>query len=95
MRSDRKDLAGNRLTALFIWQLPAVAIIATYFVDHPFLRTIVWTVAWTEMGVACLLNAFRCDRRHCYLTGPFFLIGGAASLLHGMGILPLGPSGWI
>ena len=29
------------------------------------------------MGVACVANAARCGRTHCYLTGPFFLaIGG-------------------
>src|SRR5205809_7561377 len=25
------------------------------------------------MGTVCLLNASRCGRIHCYLTGPFFI----------------------
>jgi len=27
------------------------------------------------MGGACLVNAVRCGRLHCYVTGPFFLLG--------------------
>jgi hypothetical protein len=46
------------------------------------------------MGVACLLNAFRCGRIHCYLTGPFFILSAVTSLGYGIGLLPLGPSGW-
>lgn len=26
------------------------------------------------MGVACLVNAARCHRLHCYLTGPYFVL---------------------
>lgn len=92
--ADRKDLANNKLTGLAIWGLPVVAIVATSFVDHLLLITVVWTASWTGMGIACLVNAFRCGRLHCYLTGPLFLLGGGASLLHGLDILPLGPLGW-
>jgi hypothetical protein len=47
------------------------------------------------MGAACILNALRCGRLHCYLTGPFFLLMAAATLLHGFEILWLGPNGWL
>ena len=46
------------------------------------------------MGVACLLNAFRCGRIHCLFTGPFFILGAIVSLGYGLGLLPLGRSGW-
>jgi len=46
------------------------------------------------MGVACLLNALRCGRTHCYVTGPFFLILAGVALLYRIGILPLGARGW-
>jgi hypothetical protein len=39
------------------------------------------------MGVACLINARRCGRVHCYFTGPFFLLVSVASLLRGLGII--------
>jgi hypothetical protein len=44
--------------------------------------------------VACLLNARRCARTHCYLTGPFFLILAGIALLYDIGNLSLGATGW-
>src|SRR5438876_7028359 len=46
------------------------------------------------IGVACLINASRCSRVHCRFTGPFFILGALTSLGYGLGLLPLGPSGW-
>ncbi|HKV97707.1 MAG TPA: hypothetical protein VJR90_09485 [Gammaproteobacteria bacterium] len=46
------------------------------------------------MGVACLVNARGCGRRHCFYTGPLFLLAAVASLLYGLQVLPLGPDGW-
>lgn len=44
--ADRKDLANNKLTCLVIWGLPAAAIVATSFVGHRLLLTVVWTASW-------------------------------------------------
>jgi len=46
------------------------------------------------MGVACIMNALRCGRVHCYLTGPFFLLMALVALSYGLGILRLGKNGW-
>ena len=46
------------------------------------------------MGAACLYNARKCGRLHCFITGPYFLILAVLSLLHGSATLPLGPDGW-
>ncbi len=46
------------------------------------------------MGVACLINARRCGRRHCYYKGPFFLLMTIPVALHGFEIIWLGPEGW-
>ena len=46
------------------------------------------------MGAECLFNAARCGRVHCRFTGPFFILAAVASLAYGLGLLPLGPSGW-
>ena len=44
---------------------------------------------------ACrLVNALRCGRLHCYLTGPFFLVLAGVALLYGLGVLPLGSDPW-
>jgi hypothetical protein len=46
------------------------------------------------MGLACVVNALRCGRIHCYLTGPFFLLMAVATVLHGSAKLSLGANGW-
>ena len=35
----------------------------------------------------------RCGRRHCFYTGPFFLVMALGSLVYGFGVLPMGSSG--
>ena len=57
-------------------------------------RTIVWATALVTMGTACIANAVRCRRLHCYITGPFFLAMALVTLLHGIGVVPLGRNGW-
>jgi hypothetical protein len=59
------------------------------------LRTILWSSALSIAGTACLINAFRCGRVHCYFTGPFYLLMAVLSLLYGLGILPFGQFGWV
>jgi hypothetical protein len=46
------------------------------------------------MGAACIVNALRCGRVHCYLTGPFFFLMALVALSYGLGILHLGRNGW-
>lgn len=57
-------------------------------------RTVVWTAALSIMGTACIANAVRCGRLHCYITGPFFLVIAVITLLYGVGVVPLGINGW-
>ena len=93
--TDRKDFGANKVTTLLLWGLPIVALIATAFVDVSRLQqTAIWTVSLLWMGVACVANAARCGRRHCYITWPLFLLLATASLLHGLETVPLGPYGW-
>jgi hypothetical protein len=88
----RTDLAGG--TSVFlIWWLPTAILAATAFSNGP-LSTVLWPVLLTWMGGACLLNARRCGRRHCLVTGPFFLALAIVSLLYGLHVLDLGPKGW-
>ena len=47
------------------------------------------------MGAACIANAARCRRTHCYLTGPFFLAMAAVSVAHGAGVISVGSQGWL
>ncbi|HKV25791.1 MAG TPA: hypothetical protein VJN93_14450 [Candidatus Acidoferrum sp.] len=90
-----RDLLSRPLTATLFFCVPAIAIIVT--AQHTFssgLRAIVWTIALILLGSACLVNARRCGRTHCFLTGPFFLLMAAVTALFGFGLLRLGANGW-
>jgi hypothetical protein len=87
--SARADWAQG-VRGCLIWGIPAALLVMSpvrYFV-------IVWPAVLTFAGAACLLNAGRCGRIHCYFSGPFFLLLAAAGLLYGIGALPLGVRGW-
>lgn len=87
-----RDWVGNTRTYMIAWGIPTFALIVGIFLP-PKSSAIVWAVALTWMGLACILNALRCGRLHCYLTGPFFLFMAGASLLHGFEIVWLGTYG--
>lgn len=55
---------------------------------------IVWPVAFLVMGAACVANARRCRRVHCFFTGPLFLLASVLSALHGWRVMDLGPRAW-
>ena len=75
------------------WGVPVAILVISPVIGTRYL-VIVWPSLLTFMGAACLLNARRCGRTHCYLTGPFFLLLAGVSLLYGIGALPLGAHGW-
>ena len=90
-----RDILSSRLRVFLLYWLPAIAIVVA---GVPAIssrwRTLVWTVALGTMGVACIVNALRCGRVHCYLTGPFFLLMALIALSYGLGMLHLGWNGW-
>ena len=83
----RQDLSHNSVRNFLLWRLTPLVIIVTGFLGRSPWIEIAWTVSFAVMGVACLINARRCGRMHCYFTGPFFLLVSAASLLRGLGII--------
>lgn len=93
-RSEKGDFMGARRSFLLAWGLPTAAIVATSFFDNvvPVAGIVSITAgAFVWMGVACLLNARQCGRRHCYLSGPILLFGALAVVLFGLGVAPPGP----
>jgi hypothetical protein len=88
-----RDILSRPLVALILFGVPVIAIIASARVGAGW-RTGIWPAALGVMGVACIANAARCGRMHCYLTGPFFLAMALITLLYGVGLLPLGLQGW-
>jgi hypothetical protein len=91
--SSQCDLLCKGPSACLLWCLPWLAF-ALGFGAAPAVKTVLWTTSLGFMGGACLINASRCGRTHCYFTGPFFVLGAVCSLGYGIGLLPLGPSGW-
>jgi len=90
-----RDILSSRWRVFMLYGLPAIAIVVA---GAPAIssgwRTVVWAVALATMGGACIVNAIRCGRVHCYLTGPFFLVMALVALSYGLGILHLGGNGW-
>jgi len=92
---DARDILASPLRGLVVFWLPAVAMIVAggSWVSSGW-RTVVWTVALAILGTGCIVNALRCGRIHCYITGPFFLLMAVITLLYGLDILLLGRHGW-
>ena len=86
-----KDFTAGTPSQSLFWGLPAAALVAGGVLD---IERVVWPPALIVMGIACVVNAYRCRRIHCYFTGPLFLILAALSLLHGLEVVPLGSHGW-
>jgi hypothetical protein len=51
----------------------------------------IWILLFVWMGTGCILNARRCHRLHCYISGPAFLLGAAALGLLAAGVFEFGP----
>lgn len=70
------DWIRNPISLAIWWVVP---IVAGNLADHlPLARPVtalVWAAALAWMGLGCILNARRCHRRHCYLSGPILLAG--------------------
>lgn len=74
------------------WCLPlGVGVAANYFSSSPRANALVWMVSFVWMGAGCILNARRCHRLHCYISGPAFFLGAGALALVSAGIALLGP----
>ena len=89
----RNDLLGSHWATWLLWIGPWVLIIVSGNAANT-THTIIWTGCFAFSGTACLINARRCARLHCFYTGPLFLLAAVASLLYGLGIISLGPNGW-
>ena len=87
------DWTGSWRGLILIWGLPIAVMIASASLP-PLLRGSLWTVMLLFMGVACLVNARRCYRTHCFYTGPFLILMAAIVAFYTLGLVPLGRNGW-
>lgn len=88
-----KDWASDWRALVALWVVPGAAMLAALLLE-PAPRAVVWTGMLVWMGVACLLNARRCARIHCRITGPFLLAMAGLVVAYATGAAPLGPHGW-
>lgn len=91
--SDRNNDWDRTRWSLLLWWLPWLLVLIGYF-SNEIARTTLWSAGFTVSGIACLVNARRCGRLHCFYTGPLYLGAAIVSLLYGMQVLPLGRHGW-
>ncbi len=95
MMADRvnghSDWASTRRGQLVGWAFPATGMVVGGVLD---VEAVVWPAALAWMGGACLANARRCGRMHCFFTGPFLLAMAALALAVGLDVVSLGARGW-
>ena len=88
----RKDWARQPLGAVAWWGLPIAFSLLADALRLPFrIRAGVCAVAFAWMATGCLLNALRCHRVHCYISGPAMLLGATLAGLTAMSVVDLGP----
>jgi len=88
------DYARKSLPFMIGWGLPMIVLVSVNFLEEflpaaPIILMMAGSYAW--MGAGCVINAIRCGRLHCHISGPAMLIGAALILLVGFNIIDLGP----
>ncbi len=87
-----KDWARRPGMGFVWWGIPLGAgVAANQIGSSPRAIALVWMVSFVWMAIGCILNARRCHRLHCYISGPAFLLGAASLALFAAGIALLGP----
>ncbi len=97
-RSCESDKVSGRdltrgVSAWLLWCLPIVLLLVGG--AWPRGMAWLWTVAFAAMGTGCAVNAARCGRLHCYVTGPLFLLAAIWCLMSALGIAGLHPNALI
>ncbi len=79
--------------SIIAWGIPIAALILSGPLAPQWMG-VIWPVSLAWMGTACVLNARRCSRVHCYITAVFFYGLAALAALYGFDVVDLGPMGW-
>jgi hypothetical protein len=95
MTDAQKDLVRQPVSALVWWGLPiAIGVSAGFLGLSLRADAALWVGLFVWMATGCLLNAWRCHRVHCYISGPVFLLGALFAALLAAGLLDVGPRGF-
>ena len=83
-----RDWLRQPIGLIVWWGMPLTLGVSTNFRHLPLANTaIIWAIALAWMGTGCALNALRCGRRHCLISGPVLWLGAIATLLVALGVL--------
>jgi hypothetical protein len=94
--AEDKDLVAKPVSFMWAWGFPLLVLFSLNFATSVLPYSVIVVImsgVFVWMGLGCVLNAQRCRRRHCYYSGPIFLIGAAAVLLVGFNIISIGRDG--
>ena len=89
--ASRKDWTRQPLTIVLWWGLPlAIGMLAN--LPHLPQRADagVWAAVLAWMAAGCLLNARRCHRVHCFISGPVLMLGAVFAALAASGAVEPG-----
>ena len=88
MTDKSRDWSRQPLGIIFWWGAPIALGISTNFLGLSLAWTaFIWALAFAWMGTGCVLNALRCARLHCFISGPVLWLGAVATVLVGAGVL--------
>jgi hypothetical protein len=89
---EHNDLVRQPVSFAFWWGLPIAIGLAASYLRLPFrIGAGLCAVLFLWMATGCLLNAMRCHRLHCYISGPVFLLGAIFAAGTALGIVAVGP----
>ncbi len=83
----RSEDLTTRNWAQLVWIANYVAL-ATGWVLASW-RPYLWTLGLAAAGVLCIVNAHRCGRLHCHITGALYVVGAVLTVLKANDILPV------
>ncbi|GIK49914.1 MAG: hypothetical protein BroJett013_26110 [Alphaproteobacteria bacterium] len=92
----RRDLSARTVSFVAIWVVPGLIAGAVALAPFPQgVGAAAWAIALAWMGGACVINARRCGRLHCYFSGPILIAGAALAGARSVGITDLAPLGLV
>src|SRR5215472_6260196 len=87
-----KDFVRQPVSFVFWWGLPIAIGVAADILHLPFqLGAALCAFLFLWMATGCIINAMRCHRLHCYISGPVFLLGAMFAASAALGFFAISP----